>query len=724
LAPLSSSPAKENNWRYMVILPFSSLVITRSCLSRLLYELFSFLVVLLLVACRNQEAAQVGQVTSSMVKIQVAEDGIYKVSWPALQAAGLALDKWVADTVHLSQAGTAVPFVIDDDSLIFYGQAPTSRYTGLRPYILQVGPGGVTMEETAVANTNASALQQLPVRVRLEENTIYETRAMATDNHDLWFWQTLGPQQKLPFAVNLPAIADGSATLYLHLWGFTHDPNVANDHDFDLIVNEQRLETVRWDGRTFHTAQVALPAGALQVGENSIILDNEVEGVAIADTMRLDWLELVYMAPPIAVADRLEFSQSEGSVALTGFSDRPLIFDVSNPAAPKQMVSWNFSDNQALLRVSDDMQILAVGPNGFLEPASIEPMRQSDWRNLENQADLIIITTDELAPGLAPLITAREAQGLAVALVPIAEIYDAFGFGETTPDALNAFVTYAYEQWREPRPRYLFLVGDATSDYRNYLGQAPRNQIPSPMTPVEFSGETVSDSRLADVDGDVKPDLAIGRWPVDDVAQVKSLVERTLAYEQSSVVDRALFAVDGAEPYFTEIAHRLSQASDASPEQVVLLTGPPASEVISQWNKGAWLATYIGHGSVAQWGKENVLNLEAINELQALPPPIVLQLTCLTGLFTQPGQLSLSEAMLAHDQGPVLLIAATSLTLSTSQEPFALRLVQELKEPAVLRIGDAFQNAKRSLAIEDNGLREVSDTFVLLGDPSTLIARP
>lgn len=147
--------------------------------------------------------------------------------------------------------------------------------------------------------------------------------------------------------------------------------------------------------------------------------------------------------------------------------------------------------------------------------------------------------------------------------------------------------------------------------------------------------------------------------------------------------------------------------------------------MVARWNDGAWLASYIGHGSLAQWGKDNVLTLDAVDKLQNSTPPIVVQLTCLTGLFTQPEQTSLTEVMLNHDNGPVLTVAATSLTLSTSQEPFAAALLAQLNDPAVARIGDAFQAAKLSLPGEASAdLREISDTFTLFGDPSAHIVRP
>ena len=186
-----------------------------------------------------------------------------------------------------------------------------------------------------------------------------------------------------------------------------------------------------------------------------------------------------------------------------------------------------------------------------------------------------------------------------------------------------------------------------------------------------------------------------------------------------------MFATDGTETRFANLANSLWTASEFPDSQIKLLDGPQASEVAAQWNEGAWLTTYIGHGSVQLWGKDNVFNPEAVKDLEAATPPIVLQLTCLTGLFAHPELTSLSETMLQHKQGPVLIVAATSLTLSDNQEPFVLGFLQSLRDPATKRSGDAFQMAKLALDVENrHGLREISDTFALLGDPTALIVRP
>ena len=51
--------------------------------------------------------------------------------------------------------------------------------------------------------------------------------------------------------------------------------------------------------------------------------------------------------------------------------------------------------------------------------------------------------------------------------------------------------------------------------------------------------------------------------------------------------------------------------------------------------------------------------------------------------------------------------------------------MKNLIDPRILRIGDAMFQAKHSLQIEnDSALQEISDTFTLFGDPTTLIKRP
>ena len=60
----------------------------------------------------------------------------------------------------------------------------------------------------------------------------------------------------------------------------------------------------------------------------------------------------------------------------------------------------------------------------------------------------------------------------------IEDVYAEFGYGEARPEGLQEFLRYAYHEWREPRLRYVVLLGDATYDTKNYLGAPEVNQVP------------------------------------------------------------------------------------------------------------------------------------------------------------------------------------------------------------------------------------------------------
>ncbi len=697
-------------------------------MKRILFLLSLLILMAGTTACWSKpDPTPVGTLLSSAVKLEVAENGVYQVTVEELQEVGITVENLTEDNVHLSEAGTAVPYHIQNGALLFYGQAPTSRYTAVRPYLLEIGKEGVLMQETAVSATASNKLTQIPLTVHLEENSRYEASTLThvpADQLDLntadpWFWDKLSSNFALPISLDLPQVADGSATVTINIWGDSNNPKINLDHDVDLVVNGQRVGTTQWEGLQFHTGEFTIPANTLEQGTNELIIDNEIDGASFVDIQMLNWLDIHYQSPPIAINDSLTFGNVAGELTLSGFSQTPLIVDISTPGTPTIMTGWEATDDGGQLALEESLVVTAVAPQGY-KTASILSVRQSNWQDNNHQADLIIITPDAFSEAMTPLVQAREEQGLTVAIVPLAEIYDEFGYGAATPTSIQTFIQYAHGNWQSPQPAYILLVGDATSDYRNYLGENTPNLLPSLMVPVQFSGETVSDARLADINADKIPDIAIGRWPANQIQEVESLVERTLDYENGTAADRAIFATDSTETQFAHIAQRLSDNTSLTSD---FYDGSTATEIANQFNKGAWLATYIGHGSVRRWGREDVFNLDTISELNSSTPPITVQLTCLTGLFSAPTT-SLSEAMILHDSGPVLIIAATSLTLSSHQEPFAETLFQSLQDSDIERMGDALQAAKQGLDVSSNGLREISDTFILLGDPSSLILRP
>jgi len=109
----------------------------------------------------------------------------------------------------------------------------------------------------------------------------------------------------------------------------------------------------------------------------------------------------------------------------------------------------------------------AVSPNMTL-------WQPSKLKSLKNGADYILITAKEFLPAVKPLTELRRRQGLRVKSVSVEDIYNEFNHGIFDPAAIKAFLKFAYDNWNRPAPIYIFLVGDASVDYRGYLKKSEK----------------------------------------------------------------------------------------------------------------------------------------------------------------------------------------------------------------------------------------------------------
>ena len=138
----------------------------------------------------------------------------------------------------------------------------------------------------------------------------------------------------------------------------------------------------------------------------------------------------------------------------------------------------------------------------------------------------------EAIAGRKVKLVSVEARSVEVA---IEDVFAEFGFGETTPQAVKDFLSYAYHNWDPPSPRYVVLLGDATYDYKDYMKTGVSNRVPPLMVKTSYLW-TTSDPTYASVNGeDLLPDLAIGRLPAATVDEARTMVEKIVAYETGDV---------------------------------------------------------------------------------------------------------------------------------------------------------------------------------------------
>jgi hypothetical protein len=191
-----------------------------------------------------------------------------------------------------------------------------------------------------------------------------------------------------------------------------------------------------------------------------------------------------------------------------------------------------------------------------------------------------------------------------------------------------------------------------------------------------------------------------------------------------------LAVADGQRASFREDAARFLDGLNERYETD--LYSPNAGEadggdrVRRELKEGASLVAYFGHGSVTQWGKDSLFTVDAVSGLgNGDRLPVVVNMTCLTGLFTHPRVDSLAEALLWEpDGGAVAVLAPTSLTLPTDQSALSRALVAALLESPDSTLGETTDRARRGVPVDSPGGLDVMATFLLFGDPALHVTGP
>jgi hypothetical protein len=326
-----------------------------------------------------------------------------------------------------------------------------------------------------------------------------------------------------------------------------------------------------------------------------------------------------------------------------------------------------------------------------------------------------------------PLLALRQAQGLRTKAVAVEDVYDAFGFGDESSQALQDFLAYAYHSWKRPSPRYVVLLGDATYDPKDYLQTGVRNRIPPVMTRTTYMW-TASDPAYAALNGDdLLPDVAIGRLPAATIDEARTLVEKVVAFETAGrdFSGRAVLVADNADQAgdFEANANDLAASvlAGRSVEKIFLSEkgASTRAEIAHALDQGASFLSYVGHGSTAVWASENVWNNLDVNALLPQPrQPILFTMNCLNGFFHFPPLNSLAEQFLkAEGKGAVAAFSPSGLSLDAPAHVLHKALLAEILSGRHERLGDAVLAAQGTYA-DSGSFPELLTIYHLFGDPA------
>jgi hypothetical protein len=341
-------------------------------------------------------------------------------------------------------------------------------------------------------------------------------------------------------------------------------------------------------------------------------------------------------------------------------------------------------------------------------------------------AEYLVIGPREFVDAAGELLEYRRSQGLRAVGVAVEQVYSEFGYGEATPEAIHEFLSYAYHRWTV-RPRYVVLLGDATFDYKNYLGAPAVNWLPGWIMKTSTLW-TVSDPAYAAVNGeDLLPDVAIGRLPGASAEEIRGMVEKILAYESSGVSlgERVVVVTDNPDKAgdfdgnAEELVGGVLSGLDVRAIRLSELGSDETRSGIQAALTGTTLMSYIGHGAIHLWADENVLNIWDVPSFSEQPKQsVLLTMTCLNGYFHFPYFNALAEEVLkAEGKGSVAAFSPSGLSLNDSAHVFHRLLLEELLRGGHARLGDAILEAQSAYA-QEGALPEMLAIYHLFGDPA------
>src|SRR5207253_2008687 len=176
-----------------------------------------------------------------------------------------------------------------------------------------------------------------------------------------------------------------------------------------------------------------------------------------------------------------------------------------------------------------------------LSPLSITANQPSKL-NSASGADFVIITAKQFTQIIQPLVALRQSQGYQVSVVDVEDVYDEFGYGVHSPQAVKDFLDWTYLHWAK-QPQYVMLAGSASLDPRNYTGAGLTDLVPTKLIDTS-SMETASDDWLVDFNSDGKPQMSIGRLPVRTSAEASTVINKIIGYEQSTKTQAMVLVSD------------------------------------------------------------------------------------------------------------------------------------------------------------------------------------
>jgi hypothetical protein len=675
------------------------------------------------------------------------------------------------------------------------------EYTKLNVYWLSFDDSQALRMTARTSSANVMVTDPVPLERNVHREwdrlliRVREEEISSPADADLWFWAKLTQIDSEPMSITLklPGLArtpGAKVDLRVGVRGMSrpHPRQIGElaEHRLDLALNGNPIGNGEWDEVYAHTIELpGIDHSLFLPDSNTLELRVPSRPSAnsndpIVDVVMLNWVELSYPhSGEIPGQRQVELARADGSGETSGpcvveaRSGSPLVlFTAGGERVRPFITSAGVPGLGGASTVRFEVGALDeffLSGGDRMQASRIERNRPSDWRGSDHQADYLMIAHARLIDAIQPLAQLHRERGLGVAVVDVEEIYDEFNHGIIDPTAIRDFISHAYHSWRPPAPRFVLLVGDASWDTKNaevddrnyaawvdiqfedgprfpgrnipgYAGRPPINdrQLIPTWNFTSHEGHSASDNWFVAVDGDdYSPDLAIGRFPVVEPAEVETIVAKTIAYlrgQRPQLWHRNALWITNESPMFQkssdDLASRLVDMGYAAfkvyPSSEEATNEKHQAALQERLNDGQLIVHFLGHGGRHIWRTgppdfrknhdlftlDHVAQLAPTNRLS-----FVLSMTCYSAPFDHPNQDSIGETFLrVPDRGAVGVFAAS--WRNSPSRSFSQLILDGLTAPGT-SVGEAIMNAKRQTQN-----RTLVETYNLLGDPAVELALP
>jgi len=661
------------------------------------------------------------------VRIDVKSEGLYRVPYADLQNAGFdtASDSsnW---QLYLRGVQQAINVNAAQSYIEFYGKGVDTQETEIQGYFLINGPSAGKRMANQVARPSNSTVIQNGYRQKhsYRERSIYLGDILNGSAENYFGRGIPAGGTNITFDLNGVDLTSPTSTLNIKIQGYS-----STLHSVRITLNGEILDTLQGVSQfSFSTIKdfptSLLKDASLGQGTNTLNLASVAGG---GDFNLFDSFSIESTRKPLAQQNALKaYAVSSKKNLLRGFSTANVrVLDITNENEPRMMTNLPFRAVDGAFGVD----LPGTRPRAYFEVEDSARKTRFDPKTPYGEvlsspthaAQFIIITDTGLLTQADQWAAFRAGQGTSVKVVNIDEIINEFNYGVLSPEPIEAFLNYAYNNW-QVQPKYALLIGDASFDSRNYQNQGYNNRVPSRLVTTVFT-ETASDESLAAFNDDGLSEIAIGRIPARTSASVTTALYKTVNWETNltNPLNRgALFAYDQPDGYdfaamSARIRDEITWPEGVVPTMVFRNQANASADLLAGINTGKYLVNYAGHGTTGAWATTSFFwNGHVPSLTNTNTESLFTMLTCLNGYFISFNSTSLAEALLdAPNGGAVAAWASTGKTTADVQEVMARRFYNQVGQGNIPRVGDLIGDAKTTLG----GGTDVRLSWALLGDP-------